>query len=170
MAMPMQAFARETATVEIPFTVKNGSGTVVIEAVGGAPLPEQTEFVGVSEGKLTAKYTEPGDYCYRIYQRPGTEKGITYDSTVYEICVSVFVKEDGTLYSVVACNEEGSPQKTDEVVFENIPERTKPEFPEEQKTGETGRICPLDGDDGGIAFVRHLLLYGAKKDGVSHLR
>lgn len=132
LAMPFQVFAEGAATAEIPFAVKNASGTVVIEAVDGAPLPEQTEFTGVSTGKFLMSFTEPGDYCYKIYQKSGTEQGVAYDSTVYAVCISVFVNEDGSLYSVAAINIESSSQKTDDIVFENtLAEPSEPSKPNE---------------------------------------
>lgn len=118
-AIPIQVSAMGAATAEIPFTVKNAPGTVVIEAVESAPLPGQTVFEGVSSGKFEISFAEPGDYYYKIYQKPGTGSDITYDSTVYTVCISVFVHEDGNLYSVVAVNIESSSQKAEDIAFEN---------------------------------------------------
>ena len=119
LAIPIQVFAGEAVTAEIPFTVKNASGTVVIEAVDNAPLPNQTVFEGVSTGKFELSFTEPGDYHYKIYQNPGTEQGVTYDSTAYTVCISVFMNEDGSLYSAAAVNIENSSQKAEDIEFEN---------------------------------------------------
>ena len=128
MLMPMQAFAVEAATAEIPFTIENASGTVVIEAIDDAPLPEKTEFADVTEGTFALAYGDPGDYVYKIYQKPGTEPDVTYDETVYNVVVSVFVDEDDeSLYTVVTISVAGNPSKPESVVFTNIlPETENP--------------------------------------------
>ena len=140
MSAPFQVFAAEEITAQIPFTIKNTTGTVVIEAAEGAPLPHQTVFEDVTEGKFELSFSEPGDYCYKIYQNPGTEQGVTYDGTVYEVCVSVFVREDGELYSVVSVNTEGSSEKADELVFENTPEPSTPTSPGGPQTGDNSHL------------------------------
>ena len=155
MAMPILAFAAEIATAEIPFTIKNAPGTVIIEAVQDAPLPEQTELEGVSEGKFEIPFSQPGDYYYKIYQKPGTQQGVTYDSTVYSVCISVFVKEDGEMYTVAAVNIEGSSQKAEGIEFENTPsESTVPS--ESSKPGEpttpNSSGTPKTGDDSNLSL------------------
>lgn len=144
MAVPLQVFAAEEIRAMIPFTVKNTTGTVVIEAAEGAPLPHRTVFEEVSEGIFELSFSEPGDYFYKVYQVPQTEKGVTYDATVYEVCVSVFVGEDGELYTAVAANEEGSSEKADELLFENTPpettETSTSENPSPPKTGDDSRL------------------------------
>ena len=128
--MPMQAFAMEEVTVEIPFTIENASGTAVIEAIDGAPLPEETEFASVTEGVFALSYGEPGDYAYKIYQKPGEVAGVTYDETVYDVVVSVFVNEEEGLYTVVTISIAGDANKPESVVFTNIlPEPGNPNTP-----------------------------------------
>ena len=61
VAMPVQAFAMDSVTAEIPFTVENAPGTVVMEAMHGAPEPEQSAFENVSEGKFVLRFDEPED-------------------------------------------------------------------------------------------------------------
>ena len=119
--IPIQVFAAESATAEISFTVKNAPGTVVMEAVDDAPLPNRTVFEGVSAGKFEIAFSHPGEYCYKVYQKSGTEQDVTYDSTVYEVCIAVFVNENGTLYSVVAVNIENSSRKSEDIEFINTP-------------------------------------------------
>lgn len=119
LAIPIQVFAVEDTTVEIPFTIKNASGTVVIEAVDNAPLPVQTVFEGVSSGKFELSFTGVGNYNYKIYQKSGTDSNVTYDSTAYTMHISVFVNEDSELYTVVSLYVEDTAQKTDNIVFEN---------------------------------------------------
>ena len=119
LAIPVQALAMDAATAEIPFTVKNAPGTVVMEAVDDSPLPNPTVFEGVSSGKFEMTFSKPGAYSYKIYQKPGTDQNVTYDITIYTVCISVFVNEDGNLYSVTAINAAESSQKAEEVVFKN---------------------------------------------------
>lgn len=119
IAIPIHVFAAEVTTAEISFTVKNASSTVVAEAVHNEPMPAQTAFEGVSAGRFEFSFTEPGDYYYKIYQKQSTESNVTFDSTVYEVCISVFVNEAGEFYSVSAVNVEDSSEKTDKIVFEN---------------------------------------------------
>lgn len=144
-AAPVQAFAAEAVTAVIPFTVKNALGTVVIEAVNDAPLPAQTAWEAVSEGTFELVFTEPGDCFYKIYQTPGTEPDVTYDSTVYEVCVSVFVTEEGDLYTVTAIAGEGEPQKAAEIAFENLRATPTPAPTPPGKLPQTG-----DSSDPGI--------------------
>ena len=120
IAIPIHVFAAGAeTTAEISFTVKNAPSTVVVEAIHNEPLPEQTVFEGVSAGRFEFSFTEPGDYYYKIYQKQSTESNVIYDSTVYEVCISVFVNEAGELYSVSAVNVKDSSEKTDKIVFEN---------------------------------------------------
>ena len=124
LAIPIQAFAVGAATAEIPFTVKNAPGAVVIEAVDEAPLPEQTVFESVLAGKFVLSFADPGDYYYKVCQKPGGESKVSYDSTVYAVCVSVFVEENGGLYSVVTVDADGSSQKIESIGFQNVLDET----------------------------------------------
>lgn len=152
--IPIQAFAMESATAEIPFTVNNAPGTVVMEAVGGATLPKQTVYEGVSAGKFELTFSEPGDYCYKIYQKPGTQQGITYDSTVYSVFVSVFVNDNGGIYAVTAVSTADSSQKIEDVKFNNTPvqttqpgETTNPGASTETTTKKPGKSNVSKGTD-----------------------
>ncbi|MCH5320464.1 MAG: hypothetical protein J1E36_01795 [Eubacterium sp.] len=159
LAIPIQVFAVEATTVEIPFTIKNASGTVVIEAVDNAPLPAQTVFEGVLSGKFELSFTGVGNYNYKIYQKSGTEHNITYDSTVYTMHISVFVNEDSELYTVVSLYVEDSSQKTDNIVFENtlsnapiVPNKpNEPSEPSEPYTPDSPDI-PWTGDNSNLGL------------------
>ena len=139
LILPIQTFAVESVTVQIPFLIENASSTVVIEAVDGAPLPEKTQLTDVFAGTFEMAYSQPGDYSYTIYQKPGAEPDVTYDSAIYHIVVSVFVNEDGTLYAAIAVGMEGNPSKPGSIVFTNrLPEPTIP---------PSGEEIPGTGDD-----------------------
>ena len=124
LALPMQAMAEEeSVTVGVSFTVENTPGTVVIEGVDGAPLPEQTELSDVLEGTFEITYTRPGDYEYKVYQKQGLDDYTayykTYDDTVYNVLVSIFLDENEELYGVVTATLPGADYKPDDIAFTN---------------------------------------------------
>lgn len=131
--LPLQAFAMEEVSVELPFAVDKINGTVVIEAVDGAPLPELTEFNDVAEGVFKLSFTQPDTYHYRVYQHiPENTDGVIYDQKVYNVVVSVFSDEEGKLYSVCTVSIDGFSEKREKVVFSNsIP------YEEEETTAQT---------------------------------
>lgn len=144
--MPIQAFAMEDLTVEIPFKVENTPGTVVMEALDGAPSPAVAEFQNVTEGVFALSVASPGDYNYRIYQIAGDESDVTYDDTVYNVTVSVFVNDSGELYAVVTFCIDGDSHKPDEVKFTNTlsePEPT-PSTPDDHDPPQTGDNSHLE--------------------------
>ena len=126
LGMPVQAFAMESVAVEIPFTVENLPGTVVMEALNGAPAPAQSEFANVSEGKFALSFNEPDDYVYRVYQEPGTEAGATYDDFEYTVIVSVSVNDDGSLYAMTTLVADGDNHKPESITFKNVPPKPTP--------------------------------------------
>ena len=119
LATSVQVFAEGSVTAEIPFTVKNAPGTVVMEAVDNAPSPKTATFTNVFEGKFEITYTEPGDYYYTIRQIPGEESEITYDDTEYTVVVSVYTENDRLSTPVVTVSKAGSAEKPDNVEFDN---------------------------------------------------
>ena len=143
VAMPVQALAMESVTVEIPFTVENTPGTVVMEALYGAPVPAQSEFAGVSEGTFALSYDEPGDYIYAVRQEPGGEAGVTYDGFEYSVIVSVFVNDDDRLNAMATVVAEGDSHKPDSITFTNVlatptPASTPTATPPQGETPKTG--------------------------------
>ena len=118
LVFPLQAFAMTATTVELPFTIENVPGTVTIEAVDNAPLPEITELTNTTEGKFEMSYTEPDNFQYKVYQKTGDRKSVKYDTTVYDVAVSIFVNDDGELYPVVVITVDG--QKVDKIDFINV--------------------------------------------------
>lgn len=122
IALPFTAFAMEAVSADLPFSVKNVSGTVVIDAVDGAPLPEQAVYENVTDGTFTVRFTKADTYHYKVYQRAGSEKTVRYDDTVYEVAVAVLSNEDGSLYIATAVNKQGDTHKltANDIVFENI--------------------------------------------------
>lgn len=125
--LPLQVLAAdEYATAKIPFTVENAPGTVVLEALDGAPLPEQAELENTTGGVFEIIFTEPGDYYYTVRQIPGYQQGYYYDLTVYEVHVQVAYSASDALEANVNTNKEGSPYKSD-IIFSNTPKEKVPE-------------------------------------------
>lgn len=121
--LPLQALAAgESVTAQIPFTVENAPGTVVIEAVTvDAPLPEKTEIENVTEGTFEITFTEVGEYYYEVRQKAGSQSGIVYDTeTVYEVLVSVIFDSNGDLDYNLFVNKVWSPYKGGNIVFDNV--------------------------------------------------
>ena len=119
LSMPIWAFAMESTTAEIFFKVNNAPGTVIVEAVDDAPLPEQTIFKDVSTGKFDVSISQPGDYYYKIYQNKGTRQDVNYDNTVFVARITALVDENNNLYSAVTVYVEKSSQKIGNIEFKN---------------------------------------------------
>ena len=140
MAMPICAMAMESVTVDVSFTVENTPGTVVIEAVDGAPLPAQTEFKDAQEGTFSLTFTEAGTYAYKVYQKQGlgdyTDYYEFYDDTVYDVVVSVFFDDNYELYGIVTASIPGDSYKPDEIVFTNDSEKADLIIRKAQALGE----------------------------------
>ena len=119
LSMPIWAFAMESTTAEIFFKVNNAPGTVIVEAVDDAPLPEQTIFKNVSTGKFDVSISQPGDYYYKIYQNKGTQQDVNYDNTVFVARITALVDENNNLYSAVTVYVEKSSQKIGNIEFKN---------------------------------------------------
>ncbi len=72
-------------------------------------------------------FTEPGTYGYRIFERKGSDKDITYDDRSYEVTVFVTSDDDGNLeYQIVL--SDGSSVKPTSVKFVNTSEEDKPDI------------------------------------------
>lgn len=120
-AAPVQALAAGSVAVEIPFTVNGASATVVMEALEGAPEPETGSFANVTGGKFRLSYTELGAYHYKIYQRPGADETLEYDGVTYDVVITVYQKQDGTLGAQIEAWVPGNSFKAMEIIFSNPP-------------------------------------------------
>lgn len=120
LALPMQAFAMAEVSAELPFSVENVGGTVVIEAVDGAPLPELTVLKDVTGGVFKLSFSQPDTYRYRVYQQvPENANGVIYDTKVYNVAVSVLADDEGVLNCVFTISLDGSAEKHEGIVFVN---------------------------------------------------
>ena len=117
MAAPTEtaaANAENTVKAEIPFSVvcyseagkqemKDEKFIIDIkadEATPDAPLPAETSktlTVDNTNGVFSIDFAEPGDYKYKVSQRPSENADFSLDKTVYDVLISVFVDENGKL-------------------------------------------------------------------------
>lgn len=162
--LPAQASAAEAScSVSVPVQTEvtgetderrapSSEFTVVLEAEAkGVPMPEITSLTMKNNdraqfGPIT--YTVPGDYVYRVYQKPGTAKNFTYDQSVYTVTVRVVNTEDGGIAAEIWAIRDGGQNKVDEILFTNqwsapeVPDNQKPEQSKGNvKTGDDAQFC-----------------------------
>lgn len=147
------ALAREPLSFALPITVSGNRDDepcdFVIEAMDGAPLPESVILSIHGNGHFNfreIKFTAPGLYHYKVYQKPGQNADCIYDESVFEICVTVANNEhyDGFTTEFSAYLE-GEAAKSPGVEFRNTyvevpteptPTTTKPGKPDTPHTGD----------------------------------
>ena len=76
-----QAFAAETQSIEIGFTVNKNPGTVTMTPMDGAPAAVPPSHTGKTEGIFTLSFDEHGNYQYAVSQS-GSDAYVIYDETV----------------------------------------------------------------------------------------
>ena len=111
---------RDLKKGEFSFEVKDESGTVVARANNAA------------DGTVTfpeLSYTADGSHVYTVREVGGTAEGITYDTRVYTVRVTVAAQADGSLAATAAVDG------ADALAFKNTYEQ--PKKPETPKTPET---------------------------------
>lgn len=78
--------------------LKENEFIFVLEAVtDAAPMPTATEVANGADGIFlfdAITYSSAGVYMYTITEKRGTEKGIIYDETVYDVTVTVTLDEE----------------------------------------------------------------------------
>ncbi len=167
IALPSNALAGQTSIGEIPVTISIGGSPprdhedykIILEADDpDYPMPEGSVkgiFSMIIRGENTVNlpqinFSSLGIYTYRIYQKVGTNELATYDSTVYNLTVSVINAEEGSGLETSAILYKGSEKdKTGEVVFQNdydpqSPSKSPTET-EKPKTGDNTVIWPYIG-------------------------
>lgn len=88
----------------------------------GAPMPTESTLTVTGSGTgsfAPITYTAPGDYIYRITQTADTTKGMTYDSSGYQVTVRVVNAENGSLAAEIWAVKNDSNQKVDSIAFHN---------------------------------------------------
>ena len=120
LAAPAQVLAFDAVIAEIPFTVEYEPGTVVIEALDGAPAPTPAEFEGAASGTFQVTFSTPGNYYYSICQKEGTNPNVVYSDTVYTVRVTVWTEDQQLLAAVSAyVDEEAEENKVASIAFVN---------------------------------------------------
>lgn len=64
-------------------------------------------------------FTQPGVYTYRVYERPGTIPGVSYDSAVYTIAVTVTDPGNGQLAVTGSVKKDGVDYNASALTFTN---------------------------------------------------
>lgn len=124
---PHASYASTSSGVELQVFLEQSEevlpGRFKIEAVGHLVLPQNTEIEVASNTKAAfdaLPIESPGIYKYKIYQIPGSNKNISYDTSCYLVTVSCVRDSKGAINYEVVARREGSSNK-EEVVFRNTP-------------------------------------------------
>lgn len=132
LLLPGAVHAKEYACdVTIPATVQVSGDKIPSGEVYEVVMEPVTQTIPVAEvmtkkatdsGTVSfgpIRYTAPGDYQYKIYQKTGTTVRFTYDKTVYMVTVRVQNDAEGGLFAELWAAKEGTATKTDTVQFQN---------------------------------------------------
>ena len=146
--------AEEFVSTDIAFHIENGPGTVTIEALNDSPAPDELVIENIDKGAFIVTFSEPGDYQYRICQKPGNNDNIIYDETVYIVTVSVLRDDDGDLYTILSINFENDSFKQDDIIFKN---KIKPQPTPTPTPVTPPNKAPDTGDKTNIMFYSILM-------------
>ena len=141
------AFAAEAAGADIPVVIEGGGTATMIPEVN-CPLPAE-RAIRVDNGRtghFYISFTEPGEYSYTISAvfSDGDEE-IAADE-VFHLTVKVFVREDGSLYTVSVVNGSKSANKQDQVRFTQTTEtETAPPPPDSSEPTTVPTTTPTPG-------------------------
>ncbi|BAH82256.1 LPXTG cell wall anchor domain-containing protein [Streptococcus dysgalactiae subsp. dysgalactiae] len=149
----------------------------IIEAKDvNAPMPQsnQLELKGSSKGFFDdITFGNVGEYHYRVYQKAGSDKRYTYDSTVYEVTVYVsYDSQKETLDARITANKVGEEAKR-EILFQPtyFLEHPQPKTSQSQKHQvrgkfpSTGEIVSSAAILGGVLLVSSVsVLFISKKN------
>ncbi|SEQ26938.1 pilin isopeptide linkage domain-containing protein [Lachnospiraceae bacterium NE2001] len=120
--------------------LKNNSYEICIKPESDTiPVPDRDTIIidGSGNGEFLITLTEPGTYNYILYQKKGTEKGITYDDAKYEVHVFVTSDSNGKLnYSVSITYADSDTKPTDGALFKNIDYSEDTQEPSTEQTTE----------------------------------
>ena len=125
----LRAFNYDEVKARITFVcqkidgLKNNSYQICIKPESGSnPVPDKDTIVidGSGNGEFLITLTEPGTYDYLLFQKKGSEKGITYDDAEYEVHVFVTSDDNGKLnYSVTVTYANSDMKPTEGAEFKN---------------------------------------------------
>ena len=115
------AFAAEqqTAGVDIPVVIEGGGTAYMIPGVN-CPMPEELT-IRIDNGRtghFYINFTEAGKFFYTIragFSEGGSERA---SDKIFRLTVTVYMRVDGTLYTVSIINGVHEASKSDEIRFE----------------------------------------------------
>lgn len=122
------ASAYEAITVTIPvncFTVYGNSThtyELKLESENESDPQPAEDILKITEdsaGAFEIDLTEPGTYHYSIYEIPGSDANIQYDSSSYKIIVFAENSEDGGLRYTITAYEAGTDSKAERIAFQD---------------------------------------------------
>ena len=104
--------------VEIPIYAPYCDRVSVLETDSG----KEMEDVKLDDGNglLVMTYDVPGEYHYSLCQKGLTRSDVSYDNKQYDLTVWIGSKEDGELYSMAYLFHQGSDEKYERALFNNL--------------------------------------------------
>lgn len=96
---------------------------IAIEALSAdAPLPKE-DLLTIEEngtGSFEITISEPGTFLYKVYEKPGDDQRIHYDTTVYYVTVYVEASQEDEFSFAVAVTLADTGEKPEKVEFQNL--------------------------------------------------
>ena len=143
------AFAAEDAAgVDIPVTIEGGGTAYMIPGIN-CPLPEEVS-IHIDNGRtghFYIRFTQAGKYFYTIKAGFAEDGGEREADSVFHLTVTVYMRVDGTLYTVSAINGTHAVSKSDEVRFEKTTEESSTQPGETVTVPDTPPTTIPDGNE-----------------------
>lgn len=164
----LNVFAMDECSTEIQVET-NESMLIEIDSENKDILPEQTQLQINGTGSFNLSYNEPGIYEYTIKQIPGTDPAIEYDTTIYNVYVSILYNDANKLTATITANPKDTTEKPDVIKFVNTPKESETEQPTQPTVKPSDSSVDVDevktGDDTNI--IPYILLGGLGLIGVT---
>ena len=119
------AFAAETASAEIPVVI-DGGGTAYMTPEVNSPQPKENT-ISVDNGRtgqFHIDFTEAGEYHYTITADFNEDGGKRAADESFRLTVTVYERDDGSLYTVSVIHSRLTDEKPDKVRFRRTQETT----------------------------------------------
>ncbi len=122
----IRALAYVTLEAEIPVSCLNITDDkahtykIKIESENNyspAPKSDTLEVTEDGTGKFEIEISEPGTFVYRVYEQPGDDPEIEYDSSEYDVTVFVEDVSSDVLRYAVSATAAGTDEKPDKIEF-----------------------------------------------------
>ena len=124
--LEIRASAYVTLEAEIPVSCLNITDDrdhtyiIVIESennISPAPKSDILEMTEEGTGKFEIEISEPGTYNYKVYEQPGSDPEIEYDSNEYNVTVFVEDVSSDILRYAVSATVVSTDEKADRIEF-----------------------------------------------------